>query len=135
MGPLPNVGYDFENGTWSFCADMPTNRQGFGVATVNDIIYVVGGYFSNYPFPDDTFFFVNQTGANECYTPLGYGSVHYTPSPSPTPTPTEAPSPTPTATATPTAVQTQTTTIVAIAAVVIAAVVMSTAVYLRKHNT
>jgi len=78
-GPLPNRVYNPVNDSWSRGADVPTNREDFGVAVLNDMVYVVGGKYLDYPFPDDNYFTVTPLSTNERYTPFGYG----VPDPSP----------------------------------------------------
>jgi Kelch motif len=72
-GPLPNMVYNAVDDSWDRGADEPTNREGFGVAVLNDMVYLVGGKHLEYPFPDDNYFTVTPLAANERYTPLGYG--------------------------------------------------------------
>ncbi len=69
--------YNPKNDSWSAGADIPTNRQDFGVATVNDTIYVIGGFSLKYPnmlsvyqSPAITYY-----ATNEQYIPFGYGTV------------------------------------------------------------
>jgi len=80
--------YDPEKDAWSYGARMITGRSNMGVAVVDDVLYTIGGgiWWGSY------------TGANEQYTPIGYGTVN---SPEPTATapiatatPTATPSPT-----------------------------------------
>jgi N-acetylneuraminic acid mutarotase len=80
--------YDPEKDAWSYGARMITGRSDMGVAVVDDVLYTIGGgiWWGSY------------TGANEQYTPIGYGTVN---SPEPTATapiatatPTATPSPT-----------------------------------------
>jgi N-acetylneuraminic acid mutarotase len=63
----PNITqvYNPADDTWSTGAEMHTNRCTFGVATVNDRIYVVGGGSALFP---ELYF----SGENEEYTPFGY---------------------------------------------------------------
>ena len=58
-----NYIYDPEKNEWSKGADMPTYRQGLGVAVIDDILYAIGGgsSWANWFF-----------GANERYTPADY---------------------------------------------------------------
>ena len=102
--------YNPENDNWSFDANSLTNRVNFGVAVLNDKLYVVGGSSYYYPYPfDDNNYVITQSAANEQYTPFGYGTINspspsptfISPSPSPTATPTPSPSPTPAPTPTP----------------------------------
>jgi N-acetylneuraminic acid mutarotase len=58
--------YDPQNDTWTFGADVITRRYNFGVAVINDKIYVIGG--NTYTFPG----FYEPTATNEQYTPTGY---------------------------------------------------------------
>jgi N-acetylneuraminic acid mutarotase len=76
--------YDPKTDTWSLGEPMPTNRLSAAIAVVNDQIYVIGGYTGIYW----------ATGANERYTPFGYGTPdpsYVSPSPSPFQEPTSTP--------------------------------------------
>jgi N-acetylneuraminic acid mutarotase len=76
--------YDTENASWTFGADPPTIRNFVGIGVVNDIIYVIGGYYES-PLviltqPDSRGSIIgggNTTyyAAVEAYTPFGYGTV------------------------------------------------------------
>jgi Kelch motif len=79
--------YDLEKDAWSYGARMITARSNMGVAVVDDVLYTIGG----------AIWWGSYTGANEQYTPIGYGTVS---SPEPTVTapivtaiPTVTPSP------------------------------------------
>lgn len=48
----------------------PTHRMDFGVTVVNDILYVIGGYYISEPVSGR----VMPTSANEEYIPIGYGT-------------------------------------------------------------
>jgi len=67
--------YDPVADNWTFGADIPTVRHYFGVAIVNDLLYVIGGstmeidYYKLQPYPVKTY------ATNEQYTPFGYGTV------------------------------------------------------------
>jgi N-acetylneuraminic acid mutarotase len=67
--------YDPKNDSWSFGAPKRSERQGFGVAVVDDKLYVIGGFVRRYPITfgwglyDDT-----PTAENELYKPVGYGT-------------------------------------------------------------
>jgi hypothetical protein len=67
--------YDPKNDSWTLGAAKPTDRIDFGVAVVNDMLYVIGGIVRRYPITfswglyDDT-----PTAVNEQYTPVGYGT-------------------------------------------------------------
>jgi hypothetical protein len=70
--------YDTEADKWVFGSDLPTNRDASGVAALNDVIYVIGGYTQTYSdFPDDWMYGPKQTwyATNERYMPFGYGTV------------------------------------------------------------
>jgi N-acetylneuraminic acid mutarotase len=54
--------YDPITKTWTFGEDMPTSRVGLAVAVVNDKIYAIGGYESDF----------SASAVNEQYTPIGY---------------------------------------------------------------
>jgi N-acetylneuraminic acid mutarotase len=84
-GPFyTNQVYDPLNDSWASGADIPTSRQSFGAAVVNDIIYVIGGYDES-PLviltqPDSSGSIIG--GGNityyatvEAHTPFGYGTV------------------------------------------------------------
>jgi len=76
-----NIVYDPAKNTWSTAKDMPTERRGFGVAVVDDILYVIGGYIPHHqPAHSD---FLETTAVVEQYVPIGYRSSAYTtPAPS-----------------------------------------------------
>jgi len=84
---LPTLAYTPSINAWAAAAAVPTYRQNFGVAVVNDILYAIGGRSYNYPFPDDNYFTVTEQAVNEQYTPFGYG----TPDPSYVPPDSTAP--------------------------------------------
>jgi hypothetical protein len=69
--------YDPETDSWIFGLDMPTGRYGFGVAVVNDMIFVIGGFTLTYPNMQSrsTGGYVTKYATNEVYTPFGYGTV------------------------------------------------------------
>jgi N-acetylneuraminic acid mutarotase len=79
-----NQVYDPENDSWTAGADLPTSRQDFSVTVVNDLIYVIGGYYQS-PFviltqPDSrgSIYGGGETtyyDTVEAYTPFGYGTV------------------------------------------------------------
>ena len=75
-----NLVYDPVNCTWSSAETRPTYRKQFGVAAIDDTLYVIGGApLPPYPLPPD---FVDKAiSVNEQYIPIGYGSV-ITPEPS-----------------------------------------------------
>ncbi len=68
-----NQVYDPKADNWTHGADIPTNRQDFGVASVNDLFYVIGGMTMTYPdwgsAPVVTFY-----ATNEMYVPFDYGT-------------------------------------------------------------
>jgi len=61
-----NFAYDPEANAWSRGVDMPTARNGAGIAVVDDVLFVIGG---------DTSWYFAMLNANEQYTPLGYGTI------------------------------------------------------------
>jgi hypothetical protein len=67
---LVNQVYDPVSDMWSSAKALSTDRVDFGVATVDDILYVIGGYTSNdLASIGGT---VNHSTLNEQYIPLGY---------------------------------------------------------------
>ena len=107
QGAMPNRVYDPKTESWTLGAKVPTNRMNFGVAVVDDILYVIGGRSQSFPFPADFPFVITQSAANEAYTPADYGTPDPdyeppAPSPSPTPSPSPSLSPSPTPTPSPT---------------------------------
>lgn len=68
--------YDPETDSWTKCTPMPTGRYSVGVAVVDDLLYVIGGFttqFSSEGFNlNPTYAFSNL---NQQYTPIGYGTV------------------------------------------------------------
>jgi hypothetical protein len=71
---LPTLAYTPSINAWAVAAAVPTYRQNFGVAVINDILYAIGGRTYNYPYPDDNYFTVTEQAVNEQYTPIGYGT-------------------------------------------------------------
>ena len=70
--------YDPQSDIWTFGADVPTNRESFGVAVVNDLLYVIGGSTATYRDFPETWLYppeVTWYATNEQYTPFGYGTV------------------------------------------------------------
>ncbi|MCL1970215.1 MAG: hypothetical protein FWF66_01970 [Candidatus Bathyarchaeota archaeon] len=66
--------YDSVSDAWSYAKDMPTLRKGFGIAVVDDILYVVGGYTSD-DFSLLSGSSIFDSALNEQYVPIGYGSI------------------------------------------------------------
>jgi len=58
--------YDLEADVWENATAMPTYHKDFGVAVVNDVLYVIGGYIRS---SGDSM----PTAVNEQYIPIGYG--------------------------------------------------------------
>jgi hypothetical protein len=60
--------------SWTFGKRMPTSRQNFAIAVVNDLLYAIGGFTLTY-----TSIFSNPTvtphATNEQYIPFGYGTL------------------------------------------------------------
>ncbi len=66
-----NQAYDPQTDTWTTATSMPTLRIDYGTATIQDVLYVIGGY-SYLPQNGG----VTPIAINEQYTPLGYGTIH-----------------------------------------------------------
>ncbi len=68
--------YNPESNTWTSGADIPTGRTDFGVADIDDTLYVIGGTVEVFPFPfdDPGPENANPTSVNEQYTPAGFGT-------------------------------------------------------------
>jgi hypothetical protein len=64
-----NQAYDPAADTWAACADLPTSREYFGVAVVDDVLYAIGGRTQS------QIGFIAPSALNEVYTPMGYGTV------------------------------------------------------------
>ncbi len=68
--------YDPKTDTWAVCASIPTGRFSASVAVVNDQLYLIGGFTTE--FPTDRFT-LNPSykfkAVNEQYTPFGYGTI------------------------------------------------------------
>jgi len=73
LGITSNDVYDPVNNVWSFAKAMSTERASFGVAVVNDVLYVIGGYTST------DFHSIGSTmipsALNEQYVPIGYNGT------------------------------------------------------------
>ena len=65
--------YDPKTNNWKACASMPTGRFDAGVAVVNDMLYVIGGFTTEYR--TDIFTLnpsITYSAVNEQYIPIGY---------------------------------------------------------------
>jgi hypothetical protein len=68
--------YYAQNDSWTLGAPVPTSREGFGVANVDDQFYIIGGIVTTYVFPfSDALFNETPLDVNEQYTPVGYGTI------------------------------------------------------------
>ena len=67
--------YDPKTDSWTVCASMPTGRYDVGIVVVDDLLYVIGGYstqFSSKGFnPNPTYVY---STLNQQYIPIGYGT-------------------------------------------------------------
>jgi hypothetical protein len=67
--------YNPQSDVWTFGADVPTKRHSFGVAVVDDILYVIGGSTVTYTEPFNWYSSsITLYATNEQYTPFGYGT-------------------------------------------------------------
>jgi len=96
FGPSLHYVFDFDTNIWTSESSLPSYRDRFQVAVINDFIYVIGGRNQN----------KNVIATNEVYTPLGHKLTYNTPSPTPIITPTPSPTSTPTPTIEPTSTPT-----------------------------
>jgi hypothetical protein len=65
-----NQFYDTLSYSWSVAKSMPTNRRDFGVAVVDDVLYVIGGSkYEGQTIP------LKVSAINEQYVPFGYDSA------------------------------------------------------------
>ena len=71
-----NQVYDPKSDNWVAGADIPTKRRYFGVAVVDDMIYVIGGFSSTPPRLDSVYktYTIAYYATVEQYVPFGYGS-------------------------------------------------------------
>lgn len=69
--------YDPESDSWTFGANVPTEREGFGVAVVDDLLYVIGGSTITYPNLESWSMggIITKYATVERYTPFGYVPV------------------------------------------------------------
>jgi N-acetylneuraminic acid mutarotase len=70
--PINNQVYDPEADAWTAATPLPTHLMDFGVAVVNDILYLIGGYYTE---SREAWLhgLVTPTAVNEQYIPIGYG--------------------------------------------------------------
>lgn len=71
-GLFTNQVYDPINDTWSTAKGLPTHRQDFGTAVVNDVLYVIGG--NDYGWQGGG---ASILSLNEQYIPIGYNTQNY----------------------------------------------------------
>jgi hypothetical protein len=71
--PINNQVYDPEADAWTTATPMPTYLKDFGVAVVNDILYLIGGYYteSREAWGHGL---VTPFAVNEQYIPIGYST-------------------------------------------------------------
>jgi N-acetylneuraminic acid mutarotase len=65
--------YDPKTNNWKACVSMPTGRFDAGVAVVNDMLFVIGGFTTEYR--TDIFTLnpsITYSAVNEQYIPIGY---------------------------------------------------------------
>jgi hypothetical protein len=68
--------YDAVGNIWSTAKDMPAYRTSFGIAVVDDILYVIGGLDFAEPLPDHAVGgAIGPISLNEQYVPIGYSSA------------------------------------------------------------
>jgi N-acetylneuraminic acid mutarotase len=67
--------YNPENNTWTIAAQNAKHQKDFGVAVVNDLIYVVGGYYYDSDYAMTGLGVFEALALNEQYTPFGYGTI------------------------------------------------------------
>ena len=68
--------YDPVGDNWVSGANIPTDRANFGVAVLDDMLYVIGGgtaYLNGFNIGDPIT--LKKYATNERYTPIGYGTV------------------------------------------------------------
>jgi hypothetical protein len=66
-----NYVYDIESDSWMAGAIIPKYRFDFGVANINDTLYIIGGYVIDASSNNN----ITASALNEQYTPIGYGTV------------------------------------------------------------
>ena len=71
--PYVNCVYDPANNTWTTGVAVPTKRNGFGVAVINDAVYVIEGSTETFDMYWNSY--ISMYATNEVYTPVGYGTV------------------------------------------------------------
>jgi N-acetylneuraminic acid mutarotase len=71
-----NQVYDPETDSWASGAAVPTSRERFATAAVDDLIYIIGGFAITYPDMSywSTGGVLNYFSTVEQYTPFGYGT-------------------------------------------------------------
>jgi N-acetylneuraminic acid mutarotase len=85
-GSTANQIYDPATDSWAILSSMPTSRENFGIALLNNDIYIMGGSIHYYPYaPDDVGGSLRYFSTNERYTVPPVITM-------PTPTITQAPS-------------------------------------------
>ena len=74
LGTLGNYAYDPVSNDWTTVATLPSDRIDFGVAVVDDILYVIGGYTITWGYDQFGNFrsFDHFSSLNEQYIPIGY---------------------------------------------------------------
>jgi hypothetical protein len=97
---FPNLVYDPAQNNWIFGASVPTGRVEFGIAVVDDLLFVIGGHIeANWSTIADPAWI--PSSVNERYTPTGYVAPNPTASPTTSPTTSTTPSVSPSPSLTP----------------------------------
>jgi N-acetylneuraminic acid mutarotase len=71
--PIINQVYDLEADAWAAATPLPTYLKDFGITVVNDILYLIGGY---YTASREAWLhgLVTPVAVNEQYIPIGYST-------------------------------------------------------------
>ena len=68
--------YDPKTDSWTACASIPTGRYSASVAVVDDLVYVIGGFTTEFRTDRLTLNPIyTYSAVNQQYTPFGYGTV------------------------------------------------------------
>ena len=72
LTPINSAVYNLKNNTWTTATNMLTPRTNFGVAVVDDVLYVIGGYAYT---SSNNIGSMELLAINEQYVPAGYYST------------------------------------------------------------
>ncbi|MDR2700185.1 MAG: hypothetical protein LBC12_05185 [Nitrososphaerota archaeon] len=77
LGETGNYAYDPANNDRTTIVALPTDREGFGIAVIDDVLYIIGGYTISWGHSQfGSVGFATLSALNEQYVPIGYHALN-----------------------------------------------------------